>query len=781
MTKKEIRRTALAIIILAIAVLFWLSLPRDFLQEPHSTVLFDKDSTLLGARIADDGQWRFPPSEKVPVKFRKALLLFEDKHFYYHPGFNPVSLIRASWQNLQSRKIVSGGSTLTMQVIRLSRKGKPRNVFEKMIEMTLAVRLELQYSKSSILGLYASNAPFGGNTVGLDAAAWRYFGIPSDQLSWAEASMLAVLPNAPALIHPGRNRDLLKAKRDRLLRMLYEAGELDEMTYNLSLAESIPEEPVPLPRQAPHLLDRIQSQFPGKIVHSTIDHTLQNHISSIIVRQSKLLSLNGINNAAAIVIEVNSGNVLAYVGNVPGTGHSNDVDMIIANRSPGSLLKPILYAAMLDDGLLLPNTLLPDIPTIISGYTPKNFTMTYAGAVPARQALEKSLNIPAVRMLQEYKYERFYNLLKEMGITTLSKPSGHYGLSLILGGAEVTLWEISGLYASMARVLKHYYPYERKYAENDIHPPVILPRESIADPDFMNRPILSAGAIYLTYDALLEVNRPEQEAGWEYFTSSRKIAWKTGTSFGFRDGWAVGTTTEYVVGVWTGNADGEGRPGLTGTATAAPILFEIFSILPHTSWFEPPYDELEYTTVCRKSGHLPGMNCPETDSTQVLLKGMNTPPCPYHTLVHLDKSEKYRVNADCESVENIVTQSWFVLPPVMEWYYKSGDPAYRELPPFRSDCISTAKNDMVKFIYPENNSRIYIPNELDGTPGTVIFEVAHCNPGNALFWHIDQEYIGTTQYTHKLAVRPDHGRHVVRVIDEQGNEDGVVFWVESRK
>jgi penicillin-binding protein 1C len=351
---------------------------------------------------------------------------------------------------------------------------------------------------------------------------------------------------------------------------------------------------------------------------------------------------------------------------------------------------------------------------------------------------------------------------------------------MILGGAEVTMWDVAGMYASMARILDHYYLYERKYSESDIDPPEIM-KISPEKPAFMSRPILSAGAIYLTYEALLEVNRPEQESGWEYFSSSRRIAWKTGTSFGFRDGWAVGTTPEYVVAVWTGNADGEGRPGLTGTGCAAPILFEIFSLLPQTSWFEPPYDELETTAVCRKSGHLPGPDCPETDSVVVLLKGLNTPPCPYHILVHLDRSGKYRVNADCESITGMITEPFFVLPPVMEWYYKSGDPTYKELPPFRSDCLSPDKIDMVRFIYPEDNSRIFIPNELDGSPGMVIFEVAHRNPGSVLFWHLDQEYVGTTQYTHKMALRPDKGKHVVRVVDEQGNEDGVEFWVESRK
>lgn len=781
MRRRRFWRIALLLLLLFTAAVYWFPGPRDPFSQPLSTVLLDRKGDLLGARIAADGQWRFPPCEQAPEKFARSAIVFEDRWFYLHPGVNPFSLVRAAWQNLRSGRIVSGGSTISMQVVRLSRRGKPRSVGEKLLEMVLALKLEMRHSKGEIMAMYASNAPFGGNVVGIDAAAWRYFGMPADRLSWAEAAALAVLPNAPALIHPGRNRDRFQTKRDRLLHRLREAGSIDSLTYVLALAEPLPAEPLPLPQRATHLLSRIESESPGRSVTSSVSGSLQDRVTDIIGSYSATFALNGIHNAAALVIAVNTGEVLAYAGNVPGEGHGNEVDVIRSLRSPGSLLKPVLFAAMMEEGSLLPGTLLPDVPTIISGYSPKNFNLSYEGAVPARRALEKSLNIPAVRMLREYKYGRFQRLLTDLGITSLNQPPDHYGLSLILGGAEMSLWDLCGLYASMARVLNHYYPLDGRYRADDIHPPVTWLQEETAAEHFTSDPPLSAGAVMLTFQALLEVNRPAEESGWEHFSSSRRIAWKTGTSIGFRDGWAIGTTPEYVVGVWIGNGDGEGRPGLTGIGTAAPVLFAICDLLPETSWFDTPYDEMEYVAVCRKSGCLATSLCPEQDSSWILRAGLNTAPCPYHKLIHTDAGKKHRLTLDCAPPGEMVSSTWFVLPPVMEWYYKLKDPSYAELPPFRPGCGAAGDIQMLQFIYPEEGSRIFVPRELDGTPGNAIFELAHRKTSARVHWHLDDTYVASTRYSHQLALRPSPGEHILRAVDEDGNETAVKFRVESRE
>ncbi|MFZ4399506.1 MAG: penicillin-binding protein 1C, partial [Bacteroidales bacterium] len=607
--KKLLRKQNIKwVVLLVLLLIFWFSQHKPLFKDPNSTVLRDKNGELLGAKIAADGQWRFPETENVPDKFAKAIVQFEDKHFYHHPGFNPVSMIRAVYLNIKNRKIVSGGSTISMQLIRLSRKNKSRTIFEKIIETLLAMRLELTYSKSEILRLYASHAPFGSNVVGIDAAAWRYFGVSANNLSWAEISTLAVLPNSPALIYPGKNHSKLFEKRNRLLNNLFKQKIIDQTTCDLSKNEILPAKPFHLPQLSPHLLERAVNEGKGgQNILSTIDIHIQENVNEIIELHHRLLQANEIHNAAALVLDVNTGNVLAYTANTPsqsGKEHGNDVDIILAPRSTGSILKPYLYAAMLNDGLLLPTTLIPDIPMQIGGFVPENYNLTYDGAVPARQALARSLNIPAVKMLQSYGVEQFYTLLKKLGMTTLIKSSSHYGLSLILGGAEARLWDLAGIYASMGRTLNHFNNSQGKYDKTDFHPPLFIKSdESNKKKTNTQSSYLDAASIWLALEAMVEVSRPDEELQWQQFSSSARVAWKTGTSFGNRDAWSIGVTPEYIVAVWVGNASGEGRPGLTGLGCAAPILFDIFKVLKPRNWFSIPESEMVEIPVCRYSGY----------------------------------------------------------------------------------------------------------------------------------------------------------------------------------
>lgn len=753
-------------------VVYFFSLPKNLFHDPYSTVLEDRDGKLLGALIADDGQWRFPEGKEVSEKFKDAIITFEDKRFYNHPGVDLLSLVRATQQNVKSRKIVRGGSTLSMQLIRLARKNQARTFFEKVIEIILATRLELRYSKDEILNLYSAHAPFGGNVVGLDAACWRYFGRDASQLSWADATLLAVLPNNPSLIHLGKNRDRLKSKRDRLLTRLLNDKKIDSISFELAKAEPIPENPLALPKEAPHLLSRISVEgFAQQRVRSTLEESLQDRVNDIVDQHHQSLKGNQVFNAAAIVIEVKTGKVLAYVGNTKsGREHSEQVDVIMARRSTGSILKPFLYAAMLDEGKLLPGMLVPDVPTTINGFSPKNFSKQYDGVVTADQALIRSLNIPAVYELKEYRYEKFYELLKQVGITTLNQPADHYGLSLILGGAEGTLWDISGAYASMARTLNNYFqsPGKDRYSRKDFHAPVYFDSDSLASEINEETSWLSAGSLYLTLNVLKEVYRPGEETGWRNFYSSKKIAWKTGTSHGLRDAWAVGVNGDYAVGVWVGNADGEGRPGLTGTESASPILFDIFSQLPGTSWFQEPLPELNSIMVCTQSGMRATALCEKTKEIYVTRAGLQTSPCRYHQKMHLSTDGKYRVHGDCESMSRMQSVSWFVLPPVQEYYFKSKNLSYKALPPFRKDCANPSSLASMDLIYPKLNARIFIPRELDGQMGSALFEVAHRNSQITIFWHLDGNFLGSTRGTHRLAITPQPGKHIITLIDEQG-------------
>ncbi len=774
--------------LLAAIIAFWFCLPKPLFKNTTSYVIDDANGQLLGAAIASDGQWRFPPNARVPEKFKQCIIAFEDKRFEHHPGFDPLALARAIKQNFRSNKVQSGGSTITMQVIRLATHHK-RNIWNKLKEIFMAMRLECGYSKDEILSLYSSNAPFGSNVIGLDAASWRYFGRAPDKLSWGEMAAMAVLPNSPSLVHPGKNRQILLKKRNLLLDKLHQQGIIDATTASLAKLEPVPDRPMPLPQLAPHLLERFKADnhnagHGDTRITTSIRANLQQQVNEIIERHHQLLKGNDINNIAAVVLDVETGATLAYAGNISHPEDStmqSDVDVVNAPRSPGSTLKPLLYASMLHDGLILPNSLLPDIPTQIAGYHPENFDLGYDGAVPASRALSRSLNVPAVKMLQQFKYERFYDFLHHTGMTTLNKPADHYGLSLILGGGENTLWELAGAYADMARVLNHYNKYKGLYDPADYHNPVYAIKSSKAKPDLQKSGLLDAGSIYYTLQAMEEVMRPGEEMLWQQFSSSQRIAWKTGTSFGFRDGWAIGITPKYVVGVWVGNTDGEGRPGLVGINTAAPALFEIFRLLPVTrQWFDMPQSDMVKIKVCRQSGYRAGEYCDDTDEEWVPRNCVKAPVCPWHQLVHLSADGKWQVTANCVSSGQIVNKNWFVLLPSMEYYYKAKNYQYHVLPPFKPGCIHGDGINPMEIIYPKEGAKIYVPLEADGSRGRVIFNAAHRHSGMKIFWHMDDEYVGETKDFHQIALNPPPGKHMLTLVDGDGNTVHVGFEVLAK-
>ncbi|WP_250433477.1 penicillin-binding protein 1C [Hanstruepera flava] len=758
-------------IVLILLIAYYFCLPKQLFKDPTATVITSSNNELLGAQIATDGQWRFPQNDSIPEKFKACILQFEDAYFYKHLGFNPISIAKALKENISSGEIKRGGSTITQQVIRLSRKGKSRTYFEKGIEIILATRLEFRESKETILSLYASHAPFGGNVVGIDAASWRYFNRSPYQLSWAESATLAVLPNAPSLIYPGKNQQKLLQKRNRLLKKLLDSKKIDSLTYQLSIEESLPQKPYPLPQLAPHLLQRVAKSNKGQRKQTTLDIQLQNQVNTIIKNHYNQLQQNEIYNAAVLVLDVETRRVLAYVGNTPtDKKHQKDVDIINKPRSTGSILKPFLYAAMLDSGDLLPNTLVADIPTQFGSYTPENYHKSYDGAVPASRALSRSLNVPVVRMLQEFGLDKFRHYLKQLDLKDLKYKTDHYGLSIILGGAESNLWDLCKSYAAMSATLNHYTESSSKYFSNEFSEPIFLTSDKTNKGKAVDDKILyDAASIYLTYESLKEVNRPESDESWEFFDSSKQIAWKTGTSFGFRDAWAIGTTKDYVVGVWVGNADGEGRPGLVGVQTAAPILFDIFKILPQSNWFAKPFDEMQQIEICKQSGYRASQYCEVIAKEFVQLSGLKTKPCPYHILVHVDETERYQVNSECEDVNNIKHKSWFVLPPLMAHFYKTKNPFYKQLPKFRADCISDSETTM-EFIYPKDNNTIFLPKDFDGDTNELILKIAHSKPNTTLFWYVDNTFVGSTKSIHDLAIIPTIGEHYITVVDEFGTE-----------
>ena len=758
--------------LLIFALLLWyvFCLPRNLFPQPYATVIESAEGKLLGAKIADDGQWRFPEVDSVPYRFKMSVLQFEDAHFYYHWGVNPVSVGKALWRNIKSGKVRRGGSTLTQQVIRIAREHQQRTYFEKLIEMIWATRLEFRYSKESILKLYASHAPFGGNVVGLEMAAWRYFGVAPYQLSWAQSATLAVLPNAPSLIFPGKNQERLLEKRNALLYKLLSKNIIDKETYNLALLEPLPAEPHSIPQIAPHLLTFVEKKHKGKRVLTSVELPLQEKINSLVAGYYSHYHQTEIYNIAALVVEVKTRKVLAYVGNTPTDAeHQKDVDIVHAPRSTGSVLKPLLYAAMLHEGELLPTQLLPDIPTQIGGYSPENFSNSYEGAVPADVALAKSLNIPFVWLLKQFTTYRFYEVVQKLRLRNINKHPDHYGLSIILGGAESNLWDMVQAYTNLASTCE-VFAHTQQYRSKEFQPLQYNDNPIDFGKPTSEIPTLRAGALYKMFSAMKEVNRPTDDVAWRYYESARKIAWKTGTSFGNKDAWAIGATPEYVVGVWVGNATGEGRPTLTGASYAAPVMFSIFNALPRTTWFKEPYDDLRQVSVCALSGYLAKPECPKV-AVLSCLAPKEVEQCPYHKLVHLDKTEEYQVNATCELPQNIVNKAWFVLPPVMEWYYKQQHIQYRSLPPYRADCLQGSNLRNLDFVYPKHQSIIYTTKAFGGEQQPFVAKAA--NRSGKVFWYLDDTYLGTTDNFHEMNVFAKEGNHTLRIINEKGDERAI--------
>ncbi len=791
MSVKRLFAVLTTAVIIVLISSWWYSLPQPLFSTPYSSILLDRNNQLLEARIASDEQWRFPPSKTLPSSYVKAVLLFEDKRFYNHSGVDWLALARATGQNIKAKKVVSGASTISMQVIRLASNSQlsgqnNRTLITKIIETLQALRLEFSYDKQQILNLYASHAPFGGNVVGISAASWRYFGRAPESLSWAESALLAVLPNRPNYLRPGKNQQKLKQKRDRLLTRLQQAGEFDQLELSLALSEPLPDKILAFPKRAPHLLETLISRAnkePNQsgVIKTSLDGNLQAQVQSVVNNYAQRLLSAQITHLAAVVMDNKTGLPVAYIGN-SGFSHNpysgKGIDLLHRPRSTGSILKPLLYASMLQQGEITPLQLIEDTPTKFKGYQPENYDLKFRGVVPAKKALAQSLNIPAVNMLKQHGIKPFYDFLKSRGMSTLHRNADDYGLPLILGGAEGTLWEMTNLYMQLARVAQSL-PAQKITRS----PGLVLANglsESSLTTDNLSAGNLSAGAAWLTLKALLEVGRPGNESRWRQFSNSRKVAWKTGTSYGFRDGWAIGTTAEYTIGVWTGNAEGGGVPGLTGTQAAAPLLFELFNLLPKTHWFSKPEYDLRQVRICKKDGFLATPYC-ESTVTDLPLASSYSKTSPYHIRIHTDAQQRHRLSSACEPVYKLSSHNWFTLPPHIAFYYQKQNSEYRPMPKWRQDCLNfMSAQSPISFMYPNKGSQVYLPVMMNGSRTKMVSELAHQYAASQVYWYLDQQYLGKTQQIHQMEMGPSLGKHELLVVDEVGNQQVLEFEVLSQ-
>ncbi len=732
-------------------------------NEEYAQLVF-ADSEIINGSVSADDQWRMQCESVMPETLATCLRLFEDEYFYFHFGVNPVSIIKAFIDNRKAGKIVRGGSTLTMQLARIACGNKSRIYKQKFKEVLIAFSLEARYNKKEILNLYGQHAPFGGNTIGYCAAARRYYNKDVNKLSWSEAATLAVLPNAPSQIYPGKGQEKLIAKRNVLLKKLLKNDFIDSTTYRLSLMESLPTQSRNFKNLAPHLMEEVKLNYETNFnFNSTLDYSLQENVSRVVDAYNKRYKSFGIDNASVLVVR-NDGSIASYVGNIScrenNCGHA--VNMITSPRSPGSTLKPFLYAMALDEGLIGPTTLLQDIPVWFNGYTPSNFDKKFRGVINATDALTSSLNIPAINLLSDFGVEPFIDNLKMMGFEKTDKSADHYGLSIILGGGEVTPLELGNAYCNLARVAQGLDPIEVSY-DNDIDRKIV----------FTHFPISKASA-WITLEMLKGVNRPSSQDGWQFFENQKEISWKTGTSFGFRDAWSVGVTKEYTVVVWVGNADGEGKPGLTGVKKAAPLMFSVFDLLPNAKLITPPYRDMDYKYLCKESGLKRGPHCNSKKGVYLPKSNSHLGVCSYHKKIPLNKEGTKMVNHECYNPSEIVFEDRFILEPITNNYYKTFTGTDFSLPEFDMQCY-TSTNDFT-IIYPTLDAKIKLPKDLDLKMNSLIAK-ATATSSDSLFWFLNAELIGVTKEVHSMKLTTTLGENSLTIVSNDGSEKSLQFYV----
>jgi len=762
-------RLLLASIAVCIGFLIYVAIPlqSEQLSRDYSQVILAKDSTFLRVFLNEEQQWCLPPTlqSEIPEKLQKAVINYEDQYFYMHPGINPVALVRAVYLNAKHGKVMSGGSTITMQLARML-LNRPRTIGHKLREMILAVKLEILHSKSEILKEYLCHAPYGSNIRGYIAASHRYFGKEPKQLTWAEAATLAVLPNAPGMVFPTKNNVQLLEKRNQLLANLLENEIIDNETYELSLLEHAPREIIPFPLIAPHLTEKIHAENRLPIVCTSIDPDIQYETNFFLKQHIGQQQQLGIMNACALVLDNQTGKVVSYVGSQDfhDMDHHGRVDGIQAPRSSGSILKPYLYALAIDDGLILPQTLIKDIPTYFDSFSPSNASESFSGISPASTALVHSLNVPAVRLLNAYGVSRFYNKLKAAGATTLFRHADDYGLPLILGGAEVSPWDMAKLYYGMAN---GGYFSDISYLEHQVCT--------------QKQQLVSSGATYLVMQELKELIRPGLEFYWKKYGTQRHIAWKTGTSYGHKDAWAVGATPEWTIVVWIGNFDGTSNKNLSGMQSAGPLMFNILNGLPSTSgknWFSPKSSDFVKIKLCPETGFYHSENCEDYIIVDAPKNMRPLKTCMYHQKLHVDQHGKYAVCSQCWGREN---KEMILLkyPPDVNYYLrKNGNLTIAE-PHHNPSCQVAQERDILQIIYPLQDANIFIPKDFDGNHQTLVGRFASQFPEREVFWYLDDSFIGSTINKPSLPLQLTAGSHTITVVDVMGNRDQVDFSVIS--
>ncbi len=748
-------------LVLIFVLLNWL-VPFRFSVD-YSKSVYAKDGELLGVYLNKTDKWRLHTSiNDVSPLFLKSILLKEDKWFHYHCGFNPVSIIKAAFNNTVSGQRKGGASTITMQVVRLIKPQK-RTYANKLIELFRAVQLEYQFSKNEILEMYINLLPYGGNIEGVGSATYIYFGKSPQDLSLSECVTLSIIPNKPSSLNIKKNQAAIQEAKNKWIRKLSPFLNLSKSIIDDALLEPMSIQYYPMPKTAPQFCNRLlASNTELSKYYSTISYPYQVQVQLLLNQYVEKLKEKNINNGSLMVIENKTGIVLVYCGSndFNDAEHFGQVDGVKALRSPGSTLKPFLYGLSFEMGLYTPETVLLDIPVNFGAYTPVNYDETYNGKIKLKEALVQSLNIPAVNLLNTIGVKTFKGFLKTSGFSNLQ--SQELGLSLALGGCGVTLEELTMAYSMFANegVLKR-----KQFLKAMNKTPV--------------NPVLSPAASYLVSSILQTVQRPDLPS--QLFNSTfriPKVAWKTGTSFGRKDAWAIGYNKQYTVGVWIGNFDGEGVASLSGGEIATPLLFEVFNTIDYNSkkqWFSEPKG-ISYRAVCSQTGYIPSSDCIQTINEPYIEKQTIQKICQHSVRLKVNKDSSLYFCNSCIEDNQYIEKIYPNLPAELINYYEQEKIVYKKWPQHNPSCQRVETEGELKIVSPTHQSEYLVEENSDSK---LMLNASVDHQAKTVYWYINDKLISQSNPNQAVFVKMPLGKLKITCSDDLGRKQVVYITVKN--
>lgn len=723
--------------------------------KPYSKVVYASDGSLLSAYLSDDQKWRMRTRvEEVSPDVKKAILEKEDNWFYWHFGVNPFSVFRALTQNVLSGKRISGASTISMQVARMLEPAE-RTYSNKFFEMLRAIQLELHFSKNEIFEMYLSHLPYGGNVEGVKSASHIFFDRPPDKLSLSQAILLTIIPNNPNKFRLDKKSTIVVKERNKWIKKFQEKNVFGKDDLNDALAEPVLTNRYAVKNDAPHFCREVSNKHKQDEIFSSLNPSIQKTAEKFLLNYVNRVKPKQISNGAVLIIDNKTNSVAAYCGSADffDNNASGQVNGITALRSPGSTLKPILYSLAFDLGELTPEMKLLDIPTDFGGYEPENFDLKFNGLVSAKYALVNSLNVPAVRLLQKIGLEKFISVLQKGGFEDIAKNKNSLGLSLVLGGCGVRLEQLTRFFSVFAHGGKLY--------------PMNYLKKNFSEEAGIK--IFSEGAAYLTGMILTSNERPDYPNEFLFSSEHPLIAWKTGTSYGKRDAWAVGFNPDYTIGVWMGNFDGKGAPELSGAEMAVPLLFELFNSIdskPKKLWFDKP-DGVFKREVCSETGLLPSENCEHKTIDYYIENISPNIKCDLYKTVFVSEDEKIQYCPNCLPKDGYKKKPYpFYDSELMLWFMKNKITIKRP-PPHNPMCQTKFSGSGPKIISPSSDYEYFIE---ENSKQQILLQAASDPSVKTHYWYINDIFYKQCKPEERIFIKPGNGTIKITCLDDHGRK-----------